>query len=112
MMLCKPSGWCHAGTRSRGLLALAAIPLLATSHYAAQEQTFPSPDQAVNALVAAAEAKDTNAFHAIFGPAAHDLVSPDVVQASESFDVFVRRLTEKVQQDRQSDSRITLRLGA
>jgi len=75
------------------------------------EQTFASPEQAVNALVTAGKSKDTNAFHAIFGPAAHDLVSADAVQAGEASDMFVSRLNEKVQQVAENDARITLRLG-
>ena len=44
---------------------------------AAEEQTFASPQDAVNALVVAATNHDTNALHSIFGPAGHDLISPD-----------------------------------
>ena len=79
-----------------GLIFAAGLTLLAPRASAAAEQTFSSPDQAVKALVAAAQNKDTNAFHAIFGPAAHDLISPDAVQATENFKLFLHRLTEKV----------------
>lgn len=76
------------------------------------EQSFASADEAVNALVTAAKSKDTNALHAIFGPAAQDLVSADAVQASEVFDIFVRRLEEKVEKVPGTNSHIALRLGA
>lgn len=79
---------------------------------AADEQTFTSPDNAVNALVAAATVHDTNAMHAIFGPEGHQLVSPDAVQATNDYKVFVQRLKEKVQLSTNSDSNLTLELGA
>lgn len=102
-------------SRSRALapiLALAVLSLLPSQRLlAAGEQRFATPDEAVKALTAAAKARDTNEMHAIFGPAAHDLVSPDVVQATAEFQAFVERLTQRVQLVPGSDSRITLQLG-
>jgi len=66
----------------------------------------------MNALAAAAKVKDTNALDAIFGPEAHDLVSPDAVQATDEFVTFVRRLTEKIELVRESDTHDVLQLGA
>jgi hypothetical protein len=92
------------------VLALAlGLPLGAS---AAGEQTFSSPDDAINALVAAARNNDTNAIHLIFGPVGHELISPDVVQATEEFKMFLHRLTEKTQLIKNSDSNVTLELGA
>jgi hypothetical protein len=79
---------------------------------ASEEQTFNSPNDAVNALVAAARNKDTNAIHLIFGPEGHELISPDVVQATEEFKMFVQRLAEKTRLIANSDSNATLELGA
>jgi hypothetical protein len=102
-------------SRSRALapvLALAVLFLLPSQRLlAAGEQRFATPDEAVKALTAAAKAMDTNEMHAIFGPAAHDLVSPDVVQATAEFQAFVERLTQRVQLVPGSDSMITLQLG-
>jgi len=78
---------------------------------AADEQTFATPQDAVNALVAAAQNHNTNALHAIFGPVGRELVSPDVVQATEGFKLFVQHLTEKTQLINNSDSNITLEIG-
>ena len=90
------------------LLAL-TLPLRAA---AAGERTFATPTEAVNALVAAATNHDTNALHAIFGPEGHKLISPDAVQATEEYKMFVQRLTEKTQLSTNSDSNITLEIGA
>jgi hypothetical protein len=105
-----PFSWfkCVRGVAVVTLLALALPGRL----QAAGEQTFSSPAEAVDALKQAATSHDTNALHAIFGPQGHELVSPDVVQATESFKRFVQRLTEKVQLATNSDSDLTLDLGA
>ena len=86
-----------------------ALPVRAL---AADEQTFASPQDAVNALVTAATNHDTNALHAIFGPAGQDLISPDAVQATEGFNLFVQHLTEKTQLVTNSDTNVTLEIGA
>jgi hypothetical protein len=84
---------------------------LPASVLAANQQSFASPEDAVNALVASAKNSDTNAMHVIFGPEGHDLVSPDAVQATEEYKVFVQRLVEKTQVVTNSDSSATLELG-
>ncbi|HWD91963.1 MAG TPA: DUF2950 domain-containing protein [Verrucomicrobiae bacterium] len=103
--------------RCRGTFAPALFLALLVSTFAGQllaadEQTFRSPDEAVQALLAAAASHDTNALHAIFGPEGHQLVSPDVVQATNEFKMFVERLKEKTQLSTNSDSTLTLELGA
>ena len=77
----------------------------------ADEQTFTTPQEAINALVAAVQNHDTNAIRLIFGPAEHELISPDVVQATEAFKMFVQRLAEKTQLVNNSESNATLELG-
>ena len=65
-----------------GLLLTSLLLVLPGRLLAADEERFSSPQAAVDALKAAVEARDTNALHAIFGPAAHGLVSADVVEAA------------------------------
>jgi hypothetical protein len=79
---------------------------------AAGEGRFTSPEAAVDALKAAVEARDTNALHAIFGPAGHVLVSVDVVEAAEERELFMNRVKEKVNLVAVSDSKQELQLGA
>jgi len=100
--------WPLASGPGLALLAL-TLPVRAP---AADEQTFAAPQDAVNALVAAATNHDTNGLHAIFGPAGHDLVSPDAVQATEEYKLFVQHLTEKTQLVSHSDSNATVEIGA
>ena len=99
--------WRQAQTVAFGLVL--ALPVCVS---ALEEQAFNSPNDAVNALVAAAMNHDTNALHSIFGPAGHDLISPDAVQATEEYKMFVQHLTEKTQWITNSDSNVTLEIGA
>ena len=101
------TSWRQARLAAFGLAL--ALPICVS---AAEEQTFNSPNEALSALVAAAQNNDTNAIHLIFGPAGQELVSPDVVQATEAFKMFVQRLKEKAQLISNSDSNATLELGA
>jgi len=78
---------------------------------AAQEEHFSSSDEAVKALRAAADDKDTNALATIFGPALQGLISADPVQASNGLAVFSRRMSEKVVPVKESDSKIELEIG-
>jgi hypothetical protein len=96
----------------RFLVFALGLILLALDASGADEQTFASPQEAVKALVIAAQNHDTNALHAIFGSVGQKLISPDAVQATEGFKMFVQRLTEKTQLVTNSDSKITLDVGA
>ena len=94
-------------------IALAILALVLPLRVSAGgEQKFDSPEQAVAALTEAANAKDTNAMRAVFGPEGHELMSPDVVQASEGFTLFTKRLGEKVEMAHLSDSKIVLDIGS
>ena len=77
----------------------------------AQEQRFGSSEDAVKALTAAADNKDTNALNTIFGPAASNLISADPIQASNALAKFSRRISERVAAVPASDSKIELNIG-
>jgi hypothetical protein len=85
---------CHASPVrcSLSLLLTSLTVFLPGLLLAAGEERFNSPQAAVDALKAAVEAKDTNALHAIFGPAGHSLVSGDVVEAAEDRSLFMQRV--------------------
>jgi hypothetical protein len=95
-----------------GLACAAFTMITPAALFAAGEQTFDSPEAAVSALTDAAKARDTNAIHTIFGPEGQNLVSPDVVQASDGFNHFVERLQEKVELVHESDSKVILDIGS
>jgi hypothetical protein len=98
-------------SRQRRLMVLALGLALPVCVSAVDEQTFASPDTAVSALVAAATDHDTNALDLIFGPTGKELVSPDVIQATEEYKIFVQRLAEKQQLLTNSAASLTLAIG-
>jgi hypothetical protein len=100
------TGWRPALIASFGLSL--ALPL---GVYAGEEQNFNSPNEAVLALATAVQNHDTNAIHLLFGPEGHALISPDVVQATEEFKLFVQRVAEKTRLIHNSESNATLELG-
>ena len=111
----KPTNFFIARQSGNSLLGLALAALLLAFPVrliAEGEQQFDSPEAALAALTSAAKDRDTNAVRAIFGPVGHELVSPDVVQASENFNLFVKRLTEKADLIHDSDSKDTLAIGS
>jgi hypothetical protein len=100
------------GTAAAAIILTGFVQMLPARALAAGEQRFASAEEAMNAVVAAAKAKDTNTLRSIFGPEGRGLASADVVQAADAYSTFVNRLTEKVELVRESDSKATLQLGA
>lgn len=81
--------------RVLAMLAVAAVLTLPTIAGAAQ-RTFASADDAVNALVAAAGARDRAELKAIFGPDGERvLTSGDDVADKEARELFVARASER-----------------
>ena len=101
----------QTGARARGVALAALILALPAFSHAAGEQQFNSPAAAVKALTDAAKAGDTNAIHTIFGPEGHELISPDVVQATEGFKLFAKRLVERTTIVHQSDTKVEVDIG-
>jgi hypothetical protein len=93
------------------LVLTLALPLLSQNLWAADGEGFATPQDAVNALVNAAENDDTNVMHTIFGPEGRQLVSPDAVQAALAHGLFVKRLKEKVQIVNSSATSASLQIG-
>lgn len=77
----------------------------------AAQETFSSPQQAMQALVQAAEAKDRAALDKIFGPAAQQLLSGDPVEDAKDLDDFSKGVQESAQLKQDSDSKYTIIVG-
>jgi hypothetical protein len=75
------------------------------------QRLFPTPEDALKALHAAAQAKDKAALEQIFGSSAKDLLSGDKVQDAAEFEEFVQHLAEKTNLVKESDSKVTLYIG-
>ena len=91
-----------------GVLAL----LLCVGPLAAAEQTlFATPDDAVQALVGAAEAKDQAAMTSVMGPEREKLLSGDPVEDANALARFAERLRKSVKLVRVDDAKFTLTVG-
>ncbi len=97
---------CHCACGALALL-LAAGPL-----GAAVEQTlFSSPDDAVQALVSAAGAKDQAAMTAVLGAEREKLLSGDPIEDANALARFGERLKKSVKLVRVDDAKFTLTVG-
>lgn len=105
-----PSSWLRFGLLTSGCeLFLLTLTLPAS---ATDAQPFSSAPEAVNALATAATTHDTNSLHLIFGPTGRELISPDAVQATEEYKLFIQHLTEKTELITNSETKISLQIGA
>lgn len=75
------------------------------------QESFTSPVEAVDVLVTAAKMHQRDNLRAIFGPQGRELISPDAVQAEQSYQMFVQRLTQNVELVTNSDDNISLYIG-
>ena len=75
------------------------------------EQLFASPDAAVKALQAAAEAKDQAALQSIFGPEFSELLTGDKVQDANNARRFAAAMAQVCNQVKEGDDKITLEVG-
>ena len=77
-----------------------------------KQKTFPSPEEAVKALVAALKAGDTKALSALFGPGSKDLVSSgDRVADKANSDRFVSSYEEKNRLEESGTDKVVLYVG-
>jgi Protein of unknown function (DUF2950) len=94
---------------------LLVIALFPTGSHATppepEQRTFSSPDEARQALIAAAQAKDHNAMKAIFGPVVRDLEPGDPVEQAAEFDHFTRHVLEGTEIVKQGDEKTILAIG-
>jgi hypothetical protein len=101
-------------------LALALLLSIAGAALAAQhpaqttppkQALFSTPEDAVKALAAAAEAKNQGAMMAIFGPEREKLLSGDPVEDSSSLEHFAATLRKSSELEKAGDNKFTLLVG-
>jgi hypothetical protein len=78
---------------------------------APKQALFSTPEDAVNALVSAAEAKDQAAMTAIFGPEREKLLSGDPVEDRNALERFAGNLRKSSQLEKAGDTKFTLLVG-
>ncbi|MBZ5702582.1 MAG: DUF2950 domain-containing protein [Acidobacteriia bacterium] len=75
------------------------------------QATYASPDEALQALVTAAKAKDRSALATIFGPDHEQLLSGDEVEDANDLDDFAEAVGESAQLQKIGDSKYTAVVG-
>lgn len=75
------------------------------------QTTFASPDEALKALVAAAEGKDRVALAKLFGPEYDQLLSGDEVEDNKDLAAFADAVKESAQLQKVDDSKYTITVG-
>src|SRR5205085_11319562 len=101
--------------RGSAQLAFALFLLLGLARpgsAASTGKTFATAEEAVSALVSATTAKDSNALHALFGPAGAELENPDRIQSTNELDAFTAAFKQTNRLSRLSDSQYVLEVGA
>jgi len=78
---------------------------------AATQGTFASPQEALQALVTAAKAKDRAALAKLFGPEHEQLLSGDEVEDSQDLAEFANAAQESAQLRKVSDNKYTITIG-
>ncbi len=93
-------------------LAAACLTPASADAKPAKQATFASPEAAVEALVKAASADDTNEMLRLFGPGSRSLVSSgDPVEDRSHRERFVKSYGEKHRLETAPDGRVTLVVG-
>jgi hypothetical protein len=98
--------------RTLGLMLALALSASTAVRAADTGQTFPTPEAAVAALTAAANARDREALNGIFGPAEADIENPDQVQAAGELEHFAAALNATNRLVHESDTNCVLEVGA
>jgi len=77
----------------------------------APQRVFASPDDAVKALRAAVQSKDSEALTGLFGPEYRELATGDAVQDANNAAKFAAHMAEGCTLVKESDDKITLEVG-
>jgi hypothetical protein len=94
-----------------GLFASAHVSNAQSAMSAPVQTTFESPDDALQALVAAAKNKDRSALSKLFGPDYDQLLSGDQVEDDKDLAEFAEAVQESAQIQKVSDTKYTITVG-
>src|SRR5258708_32894854 len=90
-------------------LSAGFLDLVSTAHAQATSQsTFSSADDGLQALVAAAKAKDRDALRRLFGPDYDQLLSGDEGEDANHLDEFALAIGESARPEKHSGSKYTV----
>ena len=98
-------------TRFAGLWTIVFVASLPAAELKSGQRLFASPEDAIQALQAAAVAKDQAAMREIFGPEFRELLTGDAVQDANNAQKFATSLAQGCQPVKQSENKITIEVG-
>ena len=102
----------HPLRTAMAIAALASIALFAGPSAGTEEETFTTPEQAVDALLAAARAGNTEALLKVLGPGSTKLIrSGDAIADARSRGKFVAAYQEENRIEPAGDDRVVLAVG-
>jgi hypothetical protein len=104
----KPASLRFAATLAVACMA-SAVAVAAAA--VAPPTSFPTPEAAMQALAAAASAKDQSALATLFGSSAEDLLSGDPIEDAKDLQEFHAAVAEAVELRKDDDSRYTVLTG-
>jgi hypothetical protein len=87
------------------------LSLVFSATYAAEQQTYPTPEAAVQALIDAAVSEDSEALVAVLGGDIDQLRSSDPVADKADREAFVNAAVEKAAIQQDSEDKATLLIG-
>ncbi len=95
------------------LAASATLLYFAFSLSAAESiKTFATPEEATSALISAINSKNSDALHALFGPAGTNLENPDRVQSTNELATFAEAYNQAHRLTLLNETRYVLEVGA
>jgi hypothetical protein len=109
----RPFAWTAAAALALLLAGflLATAPGVCAQAPASGQSTFASGDDALQALIAAANAKDRTELAKIFGPDYNKLLTGDEVEDNNDLDEFVTAANESAQLQKVDDSKYEVTVG-
>ena len=94
------------------LLLFAHVPVQAAAVQGPQQKTFPSPEEAVKAMIAAVRVHDVKAMRVVLGPGSKGIVSSgDEAADREDREEFVKSYEKQHRIEMASETRAILRVG-
>ena len=93
-------------------MCLLAVPALGGPQAPPGQQSFASPEEAVEALKQASAAADRSALPRLFGPAGTEIASGDPVADKASIERFSKRLAKRTHLVKRDEAKYVLFLGA
>jgi hypothetical protein len=94
-----------------GFFAAAPATHAQSAMSASAQATYASPDEALQALVAAVKGKDRAALANLFGPDYDQLLSGDAVEDNKDLDEFASAVQESAQLKKVNDNKYTITVG-